>query len=230
MDIQREDKELELLEQTIVHNLLYLLKTKRLSISDFARQINVPRGTINNIINKKVLAPTIPLIHKMANFFEITIDQLVKHKLSDQSYFYIASNGASSNGCLSRVPILNWHDAHQTIPHVTVTDKRFEFKDWLDLGDLISSNSVLFAMRSKSSYEPKFPANAFLIFDSKVTPADNHYVLVNDQNKIKISLMQYFYDGNSEYICSLNEDQKNIFDPKHTTFLGVLSFVKLELN
>jgi len=229
MDTQREGKELELLEQTIVHNLLYLLKTKRLSISDFARQINVPRGTINNIINKKVLAPTIPLIHKMANFFEITIDQLVKHKLSDQSYFYIASNGIP-DGYISKIPVLNWDDAHQTIQNIMTTDKRLEFKDWLDLGKLISENSVLFAMRSKSSYEPKFPSNAFLIFARNVAPADNHYVLVNDQNKGKISLMQYFYDGNNEYISPLHEGKKSLFEPEHTAFLGVLSFVKLELN
>lgn len=230
MDTQSENEKTGLLEQTIVHNLLYLLKIKKLTITEFARQINIPRGTINNIINKKVVAPTIPVIHKIAKFFDITIDQMVKLKLSDQFYFYIVSSGASSNGCLSRIPILNWHDAYQAVPQVTVTDKRFEFKDWLEVGKLISGNNILFAMRSKSSYEPKFPANAFLIFDRNVIPADNHYVLVSDETKAKISLMQYFYDGNNEYICSLHEDQKNIFDPQYTTFLGVLSFVKLELN
>lgn len=227
MDIATEDRvnSWDQDKYNISHNILYLVNVKKISLAELARQIKVPRPTLNNIIHQRVLEPTLSIVYRCANFLGVTLDQFIKHKLSDQ--LYIASKDGSSIYFSPRIPVLTWHDAHRTI---LSNDQASETKEWVDFGKIISGENVLFALRSKSSYEPKFPANAFLIFDRSITPTDTHYVLVHDKAKEKVSLMQYFYDGNNEYISTLQEDQKNIFDPEHSTFLGVLSFIKLDLN
>lgn len=219
----------EQIEKILVNNLLFLLKTRNLTITQFAREIKIPRGTINNIINQKVIAPTIPLINKIAEFFEITIDQMIKHKMYDNKCYPDIFN-KTFIGTHYKVPILDWHDTPKALLNITTTDQRFLFTEWLNLEVSTASNSFLFAMRSKSSYEPQFPSNSFLIFDHKIIPTDNHYVLVNDVTKSKTSLMKYFYDGNNEYISSISQEKKNIFVPENIKFLGVLSLVKLELK
>lgn len=209
----------------ISHNILYLVKTKKITLAELARQLNIPRPTLNNIVHQRVFEPNLAIVYRCANFLGVTLDQFIKHKLSDQ--LYVASKDGSSFSFSPKIPILKWQDAHKTIQTI---DPASELLEWLDLERTVSYKNLYFALRSKSSYEPKFPANSFLIFDCSIVPTDTHYVLVHDKVKGKVSLMQYFYDGNNEYIVTLQGEKKTIFEPEQATFLGVLSYIKLILS
>jgi len=220
-------KELSSPERTIAHNLLFLLKKKNLTLTNLANQSNLPKGTISNIISKRVLAPTVPVMQKIANVFEMTIDQIIQKPLSDYDYYLHVNN--LNNGSFSKIPILSWYNIEQMLIDLTIVDKNNAFNGWLNFNTL-PKKGWLFALRSKSSYEPKIPANSFLIFDHNSNPVDNSYVLAQYKNKQECSLIQYFCDGNNEYFTSLYEDKKIIIEPEQIKFLGVLFVIKFDPN
>ena len=63
----------ENLKNIIASNLKFLMIEKNLSISELARQIKIPRTTINAWLNSKILMK-VDYLYKLATFFDVPTD------------------------------------------------------------------------------------------------------------------------------------------------------------
>lgn len=215
------------LKQVISDNLFFLLDKNDLTQEKLAQLSGVPKGTISNIVGKRVAAPTVPIIKKLANALNVTIEQIIDKPLSDYDYFIHVNR--IHNGSFPKIPILNWLNTEQMIEDILSASKDKLTNDWLNFNTL-PEKGWLFALRSKSSYLPKFPANSYLIFNHNATPIDDTYALVQCKNKLETSLIHYFFDGNNEYMTSIYEDKKIIIEPGQIKLLGVLFVIKFDLE
>lgn len=56
----------------------HLLASKELSESELARRIDIPRATLNRLIAGKMVNPKMHVLASVANYFELSVDELVK--------------------------------------------------------------------------------------------------------------------------------------------------------
>lgn len=68
-----EEISTENLKNIIASNLKFLMIEKNLSISELARQTNIPRTTINAWLNSRILMK-VDYLYKLANFFDVPTD------------------------------------------------------------------------------------------------------------------------------------------------------------
>ncbi len=184
-----------------------LLFDKEMKPIDLARKLNIPQPTIHRLVTGKSSRPYRSSLEPIANYFEISIDQLVgEEPFATEDASSAASNAlANSHLNVKMIPILKWQNASNlsstTTPSNPVTDETPTLVVAPD-----THESAFSLIMHDTSMEPLFPRGTTLIFDPTHRPKDRSYVLIKLHEHKTPVFRQLLIDMDHQYLKPLNPD------------------------
>lgn len=185
-------------QQTISDNLQRLLKLHGdLSLSELARETQIPQPTLHHIIEGKTKKPRRQALEALARFFSISIPQLTGSIPLTPNI----PDAIKESLKISIVPLIDWSQARNW-----ESDKNDLFKfDKIILEKEIDKNAFALQLND-SRMEPLFQEKSILIFDPSRTVKERDFVLVYLSRSDLITLNRLFIDNKHFYI---KQEMKN---------------------
>jgi SOS-response transcriptional repressor LexA len=190
-------------------NLQYLMKIHGgLSISELARQTQLPQPTLHHILNGSTKKPRKEALNALAKFFSISVAQLV----GTLPLLPTIPDAIKDSLKITTIPIIDWEMVKiwpKTNGNKSSSDKE------IILDRQVDKNSFALLMRD-SSMEPMFTEKSILIFDPAKKTKDRDFSIVYLSSN-EIMFNRLLIDGSGYYI---KQDQKN----------GNAQLIKLKLD
>lgn len=202
----------------LMSTLQYLLDHVDLSANGLAKILDIPTPTIYRLTTGEVQDPRISTLTMLANYFSVTIEQLLGRKNLD-AHFY-AKNGAKYIKPTASIPLLTLHETYMYQKHFKDPTQWFRWKSSAD--DL--GNEQIFSISIKNNlYDPLFSHDSVIIVDPTLQPQNGDYVVVNFKGDSISVLKRYMSEGRHKYLSALTVDTSNIkFDANESTMIGVV--------
>lgn len=193
--------------------LKQLITEKNLTISELARSVNVLQPVLHRMASGNTDNPRIDTLIPIAQYFEITIDQLVG--------IIPISNIQKTNS----FPLLGWSNIKKYL------SGKFEPSHFLETHQSASKNSYFLKVKD-STMLPLFNEDALILIDPSITPKNKDFIIIEIEEHEKPTLRQLFLDGTDNHLKPLNSEFKSTFIEKNikNKLLGVVLEVKTILK
>ena len=176
-----------------------LLFDKEMKCVDLAREVNIPQPTIHRLVSGKSTRPYKSSLQPIADYFSITVDQLIGEEAIATSNDVIHDKKTEKTIILKKIPLIQWKAISNFLAAENVTSQ--------DLAVTYKISDQAFALiMSDSSMEPLFPKGSILIFDPEIEPQDRNFILVKSQASGSYFFRQLLIDMGYKYVKSLNPD------------------------
>ncbi len=175
----------------LAQNLRRLMNLNKVTEAEISRQTLIPQPTIHKILSGKTADPRASTLKALADFFKISIDELV-------TGIEIKRQDSRTQS----IPIISWSqciNAQKTIENLNPSN----WNKWIVSEPLPSS---CFALMSKPSMEPRFPIGTALLIDPTLKPEDGDIILVHYPNTSEATLRELSIDGPSILLSNLYGD------------------------
>lgn len=178
-------------------NLRKLLIEAEISESEFSRRVDIAQPIIHRILNKKNLNPKIATIKPIANYFNITISQLI-----GESPLFCEYN-KSKNARMQKfaaLPILAWDEIA-----VWLENPRKKIKECSKVITDLPISKLAYAVKiTDGSMEPIFAHNTILVVEPEAKPENGRFIVVKRKKHSSASVRQLILDGETKYLKSLH--------------------------
>src|SRR3990167_4538826 len=164
--------------ENLTTNLRHIMKLKGITEAELARKTHIPQPTLHKILSGKTNDPRASTVKSLADFFDISIDELLTGAPSTKS-----QNTASKT---QSIPIISWGqciDATNYIKNLTPTN----WSCWI-VSEFLSEHA--YALTSKPCSDLRFPKGTVLIIDPKITAEDGDMVIVHYPNTQEATLRE----------------------------------------
>jgi len=199
--------------------LRLLIEKEGISEATLAREINLPRNTINRIVAGKTTDPRLSTLEGIANYFSITIDQLY-----GKSPLVEKHTGAVKN--TQPIPIITLEQAEKWEDII----KNIEFCDhhkWATLDQV--DHSAKFAVSiTGSGMWPQFPEGCTILVDPFREIKNKDFVLASIFKKGIVIFRQLLMDGDSTLLSPVNKSFQTIHLESDDKIIGVAIEMRLE--
>lgn len=188
----------------------------KLTPSALARKLGIPTNKITRILNGDVTDPKASTLLQIANYFDITIEQLLGIEP-------IARQGEYRKLDKTRpVPVFEFSKSNQER-----TPK--EWYLWVE-NEIAGEYYALIV--DTDLYEPIFPQNSLLIVNPDIIPSDRSYIVVkNSKNRSYCSIKKCVLDNNQTYLYPINPKLPvEIYDESLYNIVGVILEVHQKLR
>ncbi len=156
-------------EHILADNLNLLIKSRNLNITQTANDLSLPIMTVRRLISGETTNPHLSTLKTIAEYFHISIDQLVNSQnMLQAEHRYTKSQ---------LVPILSWQEVRSitTIQDLSLKD----WKNWQSVPtDKEKDISSAFALKTRPSFYAQFPNGTVFIIDPNSEVCDGDIVLV----------------------------------------------------
>lgn len=202
--------------QTLAKNLRMLLQARGVSESEIAQSLNIPVMTVRRIVSGETEDPRISTLKLIADFFNVSIDFLIEDNDKKPLNFM-------SKKTPQFIPILDW----KTVKNIT-SIKEIDLTAWEEwhpviLGNNLSLSESAFALKSRPSMQPRFPAGTLFIIDSDESPADGDMVLIKMKTDDDLSLRELIIDPPKWQLQPVIAGSETLFyDEKKHQIIGVV--------
>ena len=177
---------------TISDNLRHLLKMHDdLSISELARQTEIPQPTLHHLLNGTTKKPRATVLEKLADFFSISIPQLV----GTVPLTTTIPDSIKRSLKINTLPIIDWQSL-DTWPEIKSPSQHF---DEVILNRDVGEDAFAIFMNIPNM-ETLFPENSLLLFDPAKKPQDRDFVIVHVKDKQAILFNRLFIDKSEMFI------------------------------
>jgi transcriptional regulator with XRE-family HTH domain len=189
----------------IKENLLFLTKKYNISEAELCRKAHLPQATVNRLLKGTTDDPRASTLKAIANFFNITVDQLLSNQLLKESTFDT-----------TRLPIYDMNQDSSifnniinksTTPWGSILAKKEE--EFLEVEPSISDGCVVFKVNGDSMW-PQFIEGIFVIIDTSASPQHRDFVMYLLADSKQIVLRQYIEEGEDRILKPLNFAYKSI--------------------
>ncbi|TAK74960.1 MAG: LexA family transcriptional regulator [Gammaproteobacteria bacterium] len=194
-----------------------LIREKDLTVSELARQINIPQPTLQRIVSGNRSRPHQKTLESLAAFFNISIGQL--RGLEPITWL-------KDNLLIRHLPII---DPIQALKWPNISEKDFKH---IVIDKKVSDQSYAMQMPD-ASMEPLIPKNSILIIDPEKQPNYRSFVVVKIKNYKEILIRQLIKDANNLYVRPLSHDFEQFNMTVLTnedSILGVIVEVRLNCD
>ncbi len=195
--------------ETLSSNVQMLMSKKNITAAELSRQISVPRPTINKILYGMTEDPRASTLKAIADYFNLTIDELFSASLTFNEKAKIATQA---------VPIISWEDCIEHAVKVGNLDTA-TWHDWIGCDEVTLG---AYALKSRPSMEEQFPKGTVLIIDISLTPRDGDYIVIHYPNTKEATLRQLSIDGMQTLLLPISQSGKIEPLDKKVKLLGVL--------
>jgi SOS-response transcriptional repressor LexA len=176
----------------VVRELLY---KNNINVTELAKSINLPQPTIQRLVTGKTSDPKLSTLTLIANYFSITIDQL----LGNTPIENISTNHSYK---IHTAPIVSWKTAIGIKDFFDSTEIK-NWKDWISID--IESSQFSFGLRTKPSMEPRFINGSILTIDPNKKPVDGDLIIVHYVNTEEATIRELILDGPKHAIRSITD-------------------------
>lgn len=192
--------------QEILKKLLY---DKRLTAAQLARETGLEKPTVHRLVTGKSTRPYNSSLEPIANFFDISVDQLLGEKPLPTAL--TTAPFAQKHDSLTEIPLIKWNDIGKPI---VITEENPTVVMTAD-----HSSKTFATPMNDSSMEPIFPKNTVLILDPGKEIYDRCYALVKLGESNIYALRQILIDADHKFLKALNPElagQMRLLDKKDT--------------
>jgi len=180
-------------EDILITNVQKLMRERKLNEAELSRRTEIPKPTLHKILSGKTADPRISTIKILADFFEVTLDDLYQENLS-------FAHKPLPQGI--SIPIISWSDslnAKTVINELTPSN----WQQWIIVDG--TEDQFLYGLTSKPCFEPYFPRGTILVVDSKQKANDGDLVVVHYPNTNEATLRELSIDGPNRLLMPLND-------------------------
>lgn len=198
-------------DDALIHNLRVLMQKIHLNEASLSRKTNIPQATLHKILAGKTEDPRASTLKTLADFFNISIDELLTgtppHKET-----------SNTNVNVQSIPIISWEDCIQAKDFIS----KLTASNWDDWAVTEYLSKHAFALHSKSCLLPRFPKNTILFINPDSTPEDGDLVLVIYKNTSIATLRELSIDGPTQLLLPINPNTETTKLDKDIKILGLL--------
>ena len=200
--------------------LKWLVSIAKLNANSLAKALNLPAPTINRLLTGEVQDPRASTLQAIADFFDITVDQLLGNTA------IIGSAHDETNNLLIKpkfsIPVLTMSEATEYEKNVKTTHQWFHWQS--QNLNVHTKHSNIYAVVIKNSiYEPIFINESFLIINPDISPLSGNYVLVKFKEEPTSVVKKYISEGTDKYLYPIKSDLKTIaFNESEHSIIGVI--------
>lgn len=193
-------------------NLNILMAKARVNASELARQTGLPASTIKKIRNNDNPNPTLTTLIPLAQYFSITLSQLIGEETVSE--FYLQKLELKSSNIIQRIPLIDWKEANAW------PENRIGYNKYTALDKKYNEN--IFALCVNENNWDKFPKSTILIIDPTSTIEHEDYVVISQEKQEIPTVNQIIYDNGKFLLKPIISGQCiKIFTSQHK-FLGVV--------
>jgi len=200
-------------EHILAYNINLLIKLRKLSITQTANDLNLPIMTVRRLISGETANPHLSTLKTIAEYFDISIDQLV----SSQNILQAEDWHTKSR----LVPILSWQEVRSV---TTIQDLNLkDWKNWQSVpADKEKDMNNAFALKTRPSFFAQFPSGTVFIIDPDSKVCDGDIVLVKITENNDVTLRKVYIDPPETILHSLIPDLSPItYDSNKHKIIGV---------
>jgi transcriptional regulator with XRE-family HTH domain len=193
-------------------NLNLLMAKARLNANELARRTGIPASSVKKIRNNINPNPTLATLAPIANYFSITISQLI----GDISL--PAGQAQNANGSFettqNTIPLIAWNEAHDWSKlskpdHPAITSERPYSQD-------------AFGLIVEEETWKAFSKGTILLVDPVIMPQQHDYVIVSKDNQSTPALKQVLIEDDEIFLKSILIDNHVIQKNSGHKILGVI--------
>lgn len=192
-----------------------LMQEQDVTESELSRRTGIGQPVIHRVLNGETDNPKVATLSPIANYFAISISQLIgdetlpKNRISGT--FNLSSYGWTT------LPLLNWEKV------VVGGDKLIDINDVEKISTEINVSDKAYALRVKdTTMLPLFPEGTILIIDPEVKADNKDFVIVRMSGQKQAIFRQFLFDGDDIYLKPVNADFKMHLLDKKSKLLGVM--------
>lgn len=177
--------------------LSLLMGRAELSEAELGRQVDLPRATINRLVQGITPDPRASTLKAISEFFNITVDQLI-----GKQPIVVDDNDQLMNQ--ARVPVLSFNTIANWENKLNGLDYD-NYSDWVTIDADEGFHNSIFAMKVfGDSMWPQFPENATLIIDPNRVPQNRNFVIVYSSKRNEPLFRQIIIEGNLKILIAIN--------------------------
>ncbi len=186
-----------------------------MSEAEFASLVNVPKATINRLLSGKTPDPRIGTLTPIAQYFGITIEQLLgltplpnnlPLKTTNPNKFYT-------------LPFIEFDKIYLYFLGKYLPEKYHNISTTHEY--LLDKNSYVTNVIA-ASMMPKFQENSYLIINTNLEPKNNDFVIYYDTNKKSILFRKLIIENKDQYLCAIYPGFDAIKLDKNFISLGIV--------
>jgi transcriptional regulator with XRE-family HTH domain len=170
--------------QKLGKTLKLLIEKHNLNTLELSKLTGVSQPVIYRIVSGKTFDPKISTLCLLANYFGITVNQLIGDKPFDLNPMNKLDSALKKNR------LLTWEEIVKSLQEIK------------------KINSIFKIRMNDDSMDPLFSKNSLLIFDTTKKPKDNSYVLVHIKGENTLLFRQLLFDSHNKYLKPLNSDSE----------------------
>lgn len=191
-------------------------RDNKLTPAALARKLGIPTNKITRILNGNVTDPKATTLVQIANYFNITIEQLLGLEP-------ILRHGEMQQQKNIRrpLPVFKFSKGIETYPPI----------EWYRVTENDADEKYCVLSLDTDLYEPTFPQNSLLIINQDIILDDRAFIIVKKKdNSIHYSIKKYVVEGNQNYLYPINPKLPiEIYDENLHTIVGVILEVHQKL-
>jgi transcriptional regulator with XRE-family HTH domain len=195
-------------------NLARLMFENNLDAPELSRLTSVPTATINRLRANIVTNPTIASLLPIANFFSISLNQLIGTDEIPSSRIAGTFHPEYRNEKI--IPLI-------TLDQITKENKdiKSNYNDTISTSANITPKAFATRMNNLAMF-PKFPEGTIFIVEPEIPPSDQDFVLVKIEDQKNVSIKQLFIDGDDHYFKNINPEFGRLVHSNKSEILGVI--------
>ncbi len=181
-----------------ISNILnYLLEKAHISEAKLARQINVPRATINRLVSGRTPDPRASTLSAIAHYFNVSVDQL----LGKQPLFLDNKKTLITTQHVS-IPIIDLDDS-KNWQGVIGKLRPDTHHDWIMIDPSIDDAKFAIRVHGESMW-PQFQTNTILIISPEKTAKNRDFVIAYVKKNNEMVLRQYIVEDRYKFLKAIN--------------------------
>ena len=191
-------------------------RDNKLSPAALARALGIPTNKITRILNGDVTDPKASTLLQIANYFDISIEQLLGLEP------IIRQGEAESQQTATRsLPVFEFSQEASKAP-----------KEWYRWAENEVDGDYYALAIDTDLYEPTFPQNSLLIINPNIEPDDRSYIIIKKADDTSYcSIKKYVLEGHQVYLYPINPKLPvEVFDKNLHTIAGVILEVHQKLR
>lgn len=210
----KENRFVDIKPKSLSKNLKALLERDGLTPAHLARLTGIPSMTISRLASGETPDPRLSTLKVIANHFGISIDSL-----TNESVTPLASNNTAKPIV---VPIFDWTDISKS-----KSIKSIDLEGWkrwqpINISTETEVSENTFALESRPSMYPRFPAGTLFIFDPNEKPVGRDLILVRFKETGEYSIRELVVDHPEWILNSVIPGANSIiYDKKSMNIIAV---------
>jgi SOS-response transcriptional repressor LexA len=195
-----------------------------ISEAELARRAEIPQPTLHRILSGATRSPRGTSLAPLANFFSVTINQLLGVDPLPQDRVPGTYNPRIQGW--TPIPIIDWKQAGDW-NKFKVKLRQSAWDEWVSTDLPVSEDAFAIEVRG-TSMEPLFNEKTMLIIEPQREPVDRDFAVAIHKDHQKAVFKQILYDGDDRYLKSINEVFKTLELDKGYSIVGTLIQARMD--